>query len=384
MQRPHPDVDLEAMARRAVRAVARARRRCFTRDEKTGGGYVVGGHGALVGEHRTATVNRHPLPYTRVDTANVYAADAHRLAAPLMGVAASAVGRLWPRTTEALARAARTHPVVGDAFMHPPHAAQRRGLPPDDSAHGSIAVHQCALRLSGVHAGERDARVLRHLQVDPCGLHVDTGDGERVHGVPLVYVPVREARARSLPADAMAHTDLCVFEGRHGGRGCRIRVSHPGVICVVLFRSDAQVHANVFPDGGTPVPAPPGCLLLRIIPYNLRKIDAFCEMISPALWLRQHRRLDRRMWLRVVGGAGPSAHCVCGLDAGGPMVQCGDPRHGGWFHVACVADADPDVTQADLDTERVPAAWARPGVVWVCPLCRADADDAARAAPAIA
>ena len=46
-----------------------------------------------------------------------------------MGYAADEISDLWPETLAEHSRAARKHPVVGDSFMFPSHAAQQRGLP---------------------------------------------------------------------------------------------------------------------------------------------------------------------------------------------------------------------------------------------------------------
>ena len=106
-----------------------------------------------------------------------------------MGYAADEISDLWPETLAEHSRAARKHPVVGDSFMFPSHAAQRRGLPGKGA---SIPFHQCALRLAGKHAKETSVRVRSRVALDVCSLHVGKNDGVRRHGVPITYSPLCE------------------------------------------------------------------------------------------------------------------------------------------------------------------------------------------------
>ena len=140
---------------------------------------------------------------------------------------------------------------------------------------------QVALCLAGVHTGEASKVVLDGARVDACGIHLDSGDGNRVEGVPLVYGSDRQyGETEPLP-----HTDLVVFENETGGRGVRITTSDPGYLCVVTMRADRQLHCNVFPDSLV-LPCVPGCLLLRLIPHCLRTVDRFCSLMvdDPERW----------------------------------------------------------------------------------------------------
>ena len=134
----------------------------------------------------------------------------------------------------------RHHPVVGDAFIFLSHHAQRRGLSSDGH---SLASHQVALHLVGVHTGEASNVVLDGARVDACGIHLDSGDGNRVEGVPLVYASDRQFDE----TEPLPHMDLVVIENQTGGRGVRIPTSDPGYVCVVTIRANRQLYCNVSP-----------------------------------------------------------------------------------------------------------------------------------------
>ena len=156
--------------------------------------------------------------------------------------------------------------------------------------------------------------------------------------------------------------------------------AHPGYLCVVKFRSDCQLHSNVFPNCLKVAPVP-GQLLLRIVPYCLKRIDQFCSAVTrePGLWQRAKSKLDLRLWLLVNDNVLPYGYCVCGLDIGGLMIECSGrlgkacPWFGGWWHQTCVGVEDPHVTCDDLMTERTAAAWR--STDWLCPLCRDDQNE---------
>ena len=129
---------------------------------------------------------------------------------------------------------ARENPVVGESFIFPTHAAQRRGL---SGTGASIPVHQCALRLAGKHAEETSVRVRSRVAADVCGLHVDKHNGVRHHDVPVINSPLCEvttgavtgASTATVTTNAtatndmdpfcasMRHTHLCIFENENGG-----------------------------------------------------------------------------------------------------------------------------------------------------------------------
>ena len=103
--------------------------------------------------------------------------------------------------------------------------------------------------------------------------------------------------------------------------------AHPGYLCIVKFRSDCQLHSNVFPDC-LRVAAAPGQLLLRVVPYSLKRIDCFCKAVSrkPELWQQAKSQLDLRLSLLVNDKILSYDYCACGLDIGGSMVECsGEP-----------------------------------------------------------
>ena len=73
-------------------------------------------------------------------------------------------------------------------------------------------------------------------------------------------------------------------------------------MCVVIFRSDAQLHANVFPETLDFEPTL-GVQLLRVVPYSRRGIDAFCRAleIEPHLWTAAAAQLDEGLRRRAGG-----------------------------------------------------------------------------------
>ena len=309
-----PGVRVGDLAESAVRAVAEAMEEKYTSDEKTGGGYIVAGNGCMSKDPpppqiETRDGKRHNVPYSRVCSDNAVVSRAVGAVAPLMGACAQCIGREAPSCTSDLAATVREHPVVADTFMYPPHAWQRRGIGDDASSHGSIAAHQIALRLAGRRLAlprtASTATTARRARYAPCALHLDTDDAPRLHGAPLLYALRVEAGAR-LPDGArarpMPEQDLVIFERRDGGRAVRIQTACVSHVCVVIFRSDAQLHANVFPDTLEIEPTM-GVQLLRVVPYSRRGIDAFCRAveIEPDLWAGAAAQLDEGLRRRASG-----------------------------------------------------------------------------------
>lgn len=297
------------------------------------GGYLVAGNGCLAKDPPPAQVvstladgSTRPInvPYTRLGTLGAAVRDTVAAVAPLMGAMAQRIGARFPAVTSGLAAAVRRCSVVGDTFCFPTHLDQRSGLAADASDHGSIASHQIALRLAGRSRGARpSAAESSRVGYQSTALHTDVDDAHRDDGSPLLYASLFEAcgasssgaagssgvgasgGTRSVPYShrPMRTSDLVVFEGPNGGRAVRIATCCPAHHAAVIFCSDAQLHANVFPDDLV-IDPPPGVLLLRVVPYSRRGIDRFCEAVArePALWLEALPTLDER--LRVLAGGG--------------------------------------------------------------------------------
>ena len=253
-------------------------------DEKAGGCYVVGGFACLPKSEGTVSVqspsgHRYVTPYTRRSTFGAQTANALQRIAPLMGAAARALDRVWPAVTTSLSLQVREVPFVDDSFMFP--SARTQGAP--TRARGQfgascISCHQVAVRLL------EPSSAFRHR----CALHVDLGDAPTRFGVPLLYF-----NRGSLSGDWVG--DLLVFEHAHGGRAVRIKIAVTGYVCIVVFRSDACVHGNVYPtppDGGrhntvddstpdsstdaTPLPD----MVMKVIPFLRCPIDRMCREMS--------------------------------------------------------------------------------------------------------
>lgn len=299
----------------------------YTADEKTGGGYLVAGNGCMAKDPPPAQVvgtladgSTRPMivPYTRLGTLRPALRDTIAAVAPLMGSMAQRVGARFPAVTSGLAAAVRRHAVVGDTFCFPEHIDQRFGLAADASDHGSIAAHQVALRLAGRSSVARPcAAESSRVAHQSTALHTDVDDARRAEGSPLLYATYFEAAGAASggsasgggtsitsssdsdlrrPERPMRSSDLVVFERASGGRAVRVATCCPAHHVAVIFRSDAQLHANVFPDDLT-IDPPPGVLLLRIVPYGRRGIDRFCEAVArePALWSEAVPKLDERL-----------------------------------------------------------------------------------------
>jgi len=243
----------------------------------------------------------HVIPYPRVATFKPAVCAAVAGVAPLMGRCAEHVGQHFPDVTAGLAAKVRRHPVCADTFMFPAHEAQRRGLPADASDSGSVAAHQLAMRLAGHLRRMQIARKRAHLQ--HCALHLDTDDGFRPEGCPLMYAMLREAGVALDPvaeARPMPASDLLIFEERTGGRCVRIQTGCLDHVCIVTFCSDQHLHGNVFPPSLS-INSPEGLALLRLVPYARRGIDAFCAAVErePQLWLEAVQQMDARLRERV-------------------------------------------------------------------------------------
>ena len=162
-------------------------------------------------------------------------------AVPILDVAVGAIQQCCQSVIDSLNAMACHHPVVGDTFMFQSHYAQQRNLSSDGHY---LVSQQVALRLAGVHIGEVLNVVLDGARVYVCGIHLNSGDGNRVEGVPLVYASDRQFG----DTERLQNTNLVVFEKETGGRGVRITTSDPDYVCVMTICADCRLHSNVFPD----------------------------------------------------------------------------------------------------------------------------------------
>ena len=247
--------------------------------------------------------NKKTVPYTRKvttwDAAKRSALEeAVACSAPLLGLAAEAIGEVFSETTTELARAVRHGRTVGSTFMYPTHKQQRRGLAANDNDDGSICAHQLALRLAGGLIVP-----LLHDQYDSCAVHVDTGDTPRVSGCPLVYVMLREPGV-TLEGERATHpmpaSDLVIFEREDGGHAVRIQTACLDHMCIVIFASESHLHGNVAPDT-LQESSIPGVGLLRLVPYARKGIDEFVQLVeaSPQLWSDVLPKLGEELRARV-------------------------------------------------------------------------------------
>eukprot|EP00322_Chrysochromulina_rotalis_P000601 CAMPEP_0115873706 /NCGR_PEP_ID=MMETSP0287-20121206/24138_1 /TAXON_ID=412157 /ORGANISM="Chrysochromulina rotalis, Strain UIO044" /LENGTH=940 /DNA_ID=CAMNT_0003328783 /DNA_START=355 /DNA_END=3178 /DNA_ORIENTATION=+ len=303
------DARLQRLSSAAVRSVASALDAGeYQADEKTGGGYLVAGNGCMAtappppmvsATQPDGSLKRHIIPYTRVGTNRPCIGEAVASAAPLMGSVAEAIGRFFPETTSGLAEAVRHHTVVGDAFMFPSHEEQREGLHEHDGDSGSICAHQLAMRLAG--SLRQTANVCKRAHHQHCALHLDTDDGRRQHGSPLIYALLCEEGVLLDGEQPMPAGDFVVFECGHGGRCVRIQTACLHHVCVVILASDQHLHSNVFPDS-LEVPSVPGIALLRLVPYARHGIDAFAAAVArqPELWEEARPQLDARLRMRAM------------------------------------------------------------------------------------
>ena len=263
-------------------------------DEKTGGGYVVGGNACQQKAPPRPTVRdsagtAHVIPYRRVATFTNAVSKAVAAVAPLMGRCAEHLAEYFPAVLEGLAARVRHHPVCGDTFMFPTHEQQREGLGANNTDSGSVAAHQLAMRLAGTLTTMSES-VCNRASYQCCALHVDTDDGERPAGSPLIYALLREQGVKLSTEDEarpMRASDLIIFEGADGGRCVRIQTGCLHHVCVVVFRSERHLHGNVFPPE-LRVESPVGLALLRLVPYARKPIDALCDAAErePSLWGR--------------------------------------------------------------------------------------------------
>lgn len=187
----------------------------------------------------------------------------------------------------------------------------------------------------------------RRACLQHCALHLDTDDGERLHGSPLLYALLCEIeRYEGVdPPHPLPASDLVVFEHGRGGRCVRVQTACLHHVCIVIMRSDLRLHCNVRSPGRQPHPfehatrsaghslrltsdlvlcvyvcartcfipmatqvfpnsleveTPPGLALLRLVPYARAGIDTFADAIKrqPELWEEAKRHLDARLGKR--------------------------------------------------------------------------------------
>ena len=117
--------------------------------------------------------------------------------------------------------------------MFPSYFFQQQGLSSDGHA---LASQKVALCLAGVHTGEVLKVVLDGVRMDACGIHLDSGDGNRVEGVPLLDASDRQFG----DTEQLPHTDLVVFKKETGRQEARITTSDPGYVCVVKIHADRR------------------------------------------------------------------------------------------------------------------------------------------------
>jgi len=198
--------------------------------------------------------------------------------AAIMGAAAREIHRYAPEVLrEAQAASAMPQQRTDSHAPDPqwPPAAAQSGT--DSGADGSyIPAHQVFVRFTP--AGEP-------VENTTCMLHTDKKDAKRRYGAPLVYVPHRSDAtapyAKAQERTALSAADLMVFERPDGGRAVRVRTCVEGFMVVAIFRSDTQLHGNVYPDdpGDGPQTWPENLALLRVIPFSAEAGDEYVKLV---------------------------------------------------------------------------------------------------------
>ena len=243
---------------------------------------------------------RFPAPWVVSNTKHMDDSGATEHVAALMGRAARAVAVYAP---EVLAEA-KEH-----EFTPPPGPDEEAGTRPLPDPQWPSAKAQTTAATGTTATDAGPLPYLRSHQVfvrytRPGGsvkgslssLHFDKNDGRRRSGAPLVYVPHRLATGAAATAAAaaaeatathstMAAADLMVFESQTGGRAMRVRTCTEGFMAVVIFRSDSQLHCNVYPDAPGDLATWPtrGMVLLRIIPFSKKDCDGYVERVRTAV-----------------------------------------------------------------------------------------------------
>ena len=156
--------------------------------------------------------------------------------------------------------------------------------------------HQVALRRpadrSGLSHIERQRVCLRSVS----DLHVDREDGSigkgqgRGLGSMAIYACRSSERGDTshnvkdmLPA--LSLRDLVVFPRVGGGRGVRVRVMHPGWLCIVLFVTSEQLHGGVCAqmqesEAEPTLYLPEGLNTISMFTYPLKRVQALLERLE--------------------------------------------------------------------------------------------------------
>jgi len=66
---------------------------------------------------------------------------------------------------------------------------------------------------------------------------------------------------------------------------------------MVVFDSSEHVHGNVFPNDFSTSSFLGGVLLLRVVPFVLKGVDAFCDLMDnyPVLWCDAMEEIMREL-----------------------------------------------------------------------------------------
>lgn len=158
----------------------------------------------------------------------------------------------------------------------------------------SIPCHQVAVRMAGKTSSNSDI-ISKFANNNLCGVHVDSGDGRRKNGAPLLYaLDVPSFLEGKICKRPMPESDLVIFEGVDGGRAVRIQTACPHHICIVIFNACDHAHSNVYPSSRS-LNLTPDLLLLRVVPYSLRRIDDYIGHIlsAPHLWEEEKEEVFR-------------------------------------------------------------------------------------------
>lgn len=220
------DYEKSLVKRAVLHTLSAVEMNATVHDSKAGGRYIVAGWGCMTKKKQQPMVQdpksqkninipylRHPLGFKKSHIMEQAIQDVARL----MGCCAEKVGICFPEVTDALAYKARFREVTGAFFQYPSHSQQQLGGSRNDTCSGSLGCHQLGIRLSGktIMPSKQKHQCLNSL----CGVHLDSHDGKRKFGVPLIYAPYLEVGTDLLPDESdalMPQADLVVSSKADG------------------------------------------------------------------------------------------------------------------------------------------------------------------------
>ena len=235
----------------------------------------------------TARILRRHLP-------EVYEA----LWAPVCAARVVAPITVYPTPPQQQGRARREWEVWREWDAGPAREGDGAGGVAGGVAEAALPLGHMASRTSGLPEREKPGQRAA-VALGVSNLHVDRVDSRRRHGVPIVYWPriSRAARQRCgshpLPSSDLVLCENGCSEREGGGRTVRIRTCVPGYVCIVLAHYERCLHGGVYPCGhdGSVVDQTtgrphleralvPGVELLRLVLYQLARVDDFCFAVQ--------------------------------------------------------------------------------------------------------